>query len=75
MIEVRDLFFNTPARRKFLRTAPTEFGHINDTLTRIAMVHHHVAFKLSHNGKTTYDMPADDDRAHRCSQLLGGKGQ
>ena len=73
VIEVRDLFFNTPARRKFLRTAPTEFGHINDTLTRIAMVHHGVAFKLSHNGKTTYDMPTDTDRAHRCSQLLGGK--
>ena len=71
VIEVRDLFHNTPARRKFLRTAPTEFGHINDTLSRIAMVHHHVAFKLTHNGKMTYDLPADNDRAHRCSQLLG----
>jgi len=71
VIEVRDLFFNTPARRKFMRTPPTEFGHINDTLSRIAMVHHHVAFKLSHNGKTTYDLPADNDRAHRCSKLLG----
>lgn len=71
VIEVRDLFFNTPARRKFLRTAPTEFGHITDTLSRIAMVHHGVAFKLSHNGKTTFDLPADNDRAHRCAQLLG----
>lgn len=71
VIEVRDLFFNTPARRKFLRTAPTEFGHINDTLGRMAMVHHGVAFKLSHNGKTTFDLPADNDRAHRCAQLLG----
>ena len=71
VIEVRDLFFNTPARRKFLRTAPTEFGHINDTLSRMAMVHHGVAFKLSHNGKTTFDLPADNDRAHRCAQLLG----
>lgn len=71
VIEVRDLFFNTPARRKFLRTAPTEFGHINDTLSRIAMVHHKVAFKLTNNGKTTFDLPVDTDRAHRCSQLLG----
>lgn len=71
VIEVRDLFFNTPARRKFLRTAPTEFGHINDTLSRIAMVHHGVAFKLTNNGKTTFDLPVDSDRAHRCSQILG----
>jgi len=71
VIEVRDLFFNTPARKKFLRTAPTEFGHINDTLTRIAMVHHGVAFKLTHNGKTTFDLPAEQDRARRCTQLLG----
>lgn len=71
VIEVRDLFFNTPARRKFLRTAPTEFGHINDTLSRMAMVHYNVAFKLSHNGKVTFDLPVDNDRAHRCAQLLG----
>ncbi len=71
VVEIRDLFFNTPARRKFLRTAPTEFGHINDSLSRIAMVHHEVAFKLTHNGKTTFDLPSDADRAHRCTQLLG----
>lgn len=71
VIEVRDLFFNTPARRKFLRTAPTEFGQINDTLTRIAMVHHRVAFKLKHNDRVTFDIPANQDRAQRCVALLG----
>ncbi len=71
VLEVRDLFFNTPARRKFLRTAPTEFGHINDTLTRIAMVHHKVAFKLKNNDRLTFDIPADQDRAQRCVALLG----
>jgi DNA mismatch repair protein MutL len=71
VLEVRDLFFNTPARRKFLRTASTEFGHINDTLTRIAMVHHHVAFKLSHNDRVTFDIPANPDRARRCITLIG----
>ena len=71
VIEVRDLFFNTPARRKFLRTAPTEFGQINDTLTRIAMVHPEVAFKLKHNDRVTFDIPAGQDRAQRCVALLG----
>jgi len=71
VLEVRDLFFNTPARRKFLRTAPTEFGHINDTLTRIAMVHHKVAFKLVNNDRVTFDIPANQGRAQRCVALLG----
>jgi DNA mismatch repair protein MutL len=71
VLEIRDLFHNTPARRKFLRASPTEFGHINDTLTRIAMVHHDVAFKLKHNDRVTFDIPASQDRAQRCVALLG----
>jgi DNA mismatch repair protein MutL len=49
-IEVLDLFFNTPARRKFLRTEKTEFNHIDEVVRRIALAHFDVAFILTHNG-------------------------
>ena len=71
VIEVRDLFFNTPARRKFLRTPSTEFGHISELIGRVAMVHHAVAFRLSHNGRTVLDLPAEASRARRCVAVLG----
>jgi DNA mismatch repair protein MutL len=58
VIEVRHLFFNTPARRKFLRGAPTEFGHISDALVRLAIPFPDIAFKLIHNGRTALDFPA-----------------
>ncbi|REL28532.1 DNA mismatch repair endonuclease MutL [Thalassotalea euphylliae] len=50
-IEVNDLFFNTPARRKFLRTEKTEFNHIDEVIRRIALARFDVSFSLSHNGK------------------------
>lgn len=51
-IEVANLFFNTPARRKFLRTDKTEFAHIDEVVRRIALAKPNVAFSLTHNGKT-----------------------
>ncbi|TWX66381.1 DNA mismatch repair endonuclease MutL [Colwellia demingiae] len=51
-IEVLDLFFNTPARRKFLRTEKTEFNHIDEVVRRIALAHFEVSFSLTHNGNT-----------------------
>jgi len=71
VIEVRDLFFNTPARRKFMRTAATEFGHIADTVNRTAMVHPAVGFTLTHNGRKSIDLPANDDQRQRCVHILG----
>ena len=71
VIEVRDLFFNTPARRRFMRAAATEYGHIADTLGRVAMVHPRVGFALSHNGRATLDLPPGQDRRQRCVALLG----
>ena len=50
-IEVLDLFFNTPARRKFLRTEKTEFNHIDEVIRRIALARFDVTFTLTHNGK------------------------
>ncbi len=71
VIEVRDLFFNTPARRKFMRTAQTEFSHINETVSRIAMMQPTVAFKLMHNDRTVLDVAATEDPLHRCVEMLG----
>jgi len=57
-VEIRNLFYNTPARRKFLRGPSTEFGHISDALLRLALPHPKIAFKLLHNGRTALDLPA-----------------
>jgi DNA mismatch repair protein MutL len=50
-LEVLDLFYNTPARRKFMRTEKTEFGHIDEVVRRIALARFDVTINLSHNGK------------------------
>ncbi|ODN41683.1 DNA mismatch repair endonuclease MutL [Piscirickettsia litoralis] len=73
-IHVRDLFFNVPARRKFLRAERTEFLHIDETVRKIALSHFPVAFKLSHNGKVIFDLKAavslTEQRA-RVAKLCG----
>ncbi len=56
-IEVRDLFYNVPARRKFLRTEATEFQHIARMLERLSLSRFDVAFSLSHNGRTVWSLP------------------
>ena len=56
-IEVRDLFINTPARRKFLRTEKTEFGYLEDVVKRIALSQFHVGFTLRHNGRNIFSLP------------------
>lgn len=56
-IDVRDLFFNTPARRKFMRTIKTEFRHIDDIVKRIALSRFDIAFKLTHNKKLLRNLP------------------
>ncbi len=71
-IETRDLFYNTPARRKFLRTDNTEFKHLDQIVRRMALARFDVAFKLSHNGKVILHLPrteADDPR--RIKMVLG----
>ena len=56
-IEVRQLFFNTPARLKFLKTLATEQGAIADSFQRVALANHHVAFRLTADGRTLFDLP------------------
>lgn len=55
-IEVRNLFFNTPVRRKFLRAAPTEMGHVSEVFTRLALAHPHLRLTLANNDKRVYEL-------------------
>ena len=73
-VDVRDLFFNTPARRKFLKTEKTEFGHIESVVTRQALSRFDVGFRLVHQGRVTRQLtPAlsENTQIARVSQLLG----
>ena len=73
-VEARDLFFNVPARRKFLRGERTEFGHIEDNLVRLALSRFAVGFGLWHNQRTVLDLePAGSEEARtwRVAELLG----
>ena len=73
-IEVRDLFYNTPARRKFLRTEKTEFSHIETGVKRMALSRFDVAFSLRHNQREVLDLkPASrqEDKERRVGQLCG----
>ncbi|HYC43095.1 MAG TPA: DNA mismatch repair endonuclease MutL [Noviherbaspirillum sp.] len=71
-IDVRDLYFNTPARRKFLKSEQTEFGHCAEVVRRIALSRPDVAFSLSHNGKTIdhWNVSAVDKRS---AHILGNE--
>lgn len=73
-VEVRDLFFNTPARRKFLRTEKTEYNHLEDVLKRQALGRFSVGFSLSHNGRTAFSLPVAKDQTskeRRLAQICG----
>ncbi len=71
VIEVRDLFFNTPARRKFLKQDTTEFGHILDAVTCVALANLSVRFVLISDSKTVLDVLPTRDLAVRAAGLLG----
>ena len=73
-VEVRDLFFNTPARRKFLRAEKTEFDHLQEVIKRLALARFDVAFHLRHNGKTVFalhEAPDEISRARRVASVCG----
>jgi DNA mismatch repair protein MutL len=69
-VSVADLYFNTPARRKFLRTEATEFGHCDEVFCRIALARPDVAFTLKHNGRVSRLLRAQP-AAERVGALLG----
>lgn len=73
-IEVVDLFFNTPARRKFLRTDKTEFSHIDELVKRLALSRFDVSWQLNHNGQSVRRLPlanSDNVRQKRVAMLCG----
>jgi DNA mismatch repair protein MutL len=74
-IEVLDLFFNTPARRKFLRTEKTEFNHIDEVIRRIALACFNISFSLMHNGKIVRQYRAALTQAQRAKRVAMVCGQ
>lgn len=73
-VEVHDLFYNTPARRKFLRTERTEFGHIDKWIRRLALARPDVAFSVSHNGRSVLNLKAatdNDGHLQRITRICG----
>ncbi|KAF0204850.1 MAG: DNA mismatch repair protein [Gallionellaceae bacterium] len=71
-IEMRELYFNTPARRKFLKSENTEFAWCDETFKRIALSRPDVAFSLQHNGRMVWQLPAQN-LAQRITAILGAE--
>lgn len=71
MITVRNLFYNTPARRKFLKTINTEMGHIADTISGMALAHPGIQFKLTHNNKVIKHWSVAHHPKDRAGDVLG----
>ena len=70
-IEIKEIFFNTPARRKFLKSPATELSHVCDAVNRMALAYPEVHFRLQHDGRNVADYPAVSDARDRLHQVLG----
>lgn len=71
VVTIKNLFYNTPARKKFLKKPATEQGHVLSTITWNALAHERVHFTFTHNGRTTLDIPAVSNRPERIKQIFG----
>ena len=69
LVEVRELFYNVPARKKFLRTEQTEYKHIESLFKTLALSHPSIGFKLIHNTKVIYQLRAAQDAGQRQQRL------
>lgn len=70
-IDVDELFFNTPVRRKFMKSVQTEAGHVSEAFSRVALAQPHVHFTLRHNERHVYDLPPSDPWTTRIAQVFG----
>ncbi len=70
-ITIQQLFFNTPARLKFLKTIPTEFRHIQETVLHQALARPHIQFRLTHNQQLVFSLPKGQSLEQRIFQLFG----
>ncbi len=73
VMEIRNLFFNTPVRHRFLKTSQTERGHIVEAFTRIALANPQIHFVLTSNDKTLYDLPPTTRWSDRISEFFGAE--
>jgi DNA mismatch repair protein MutL len=72
-VTVRQLFYNTPARRKFMKSSATELGHVINMLQRQALAHPHINFRLTSNGKETLNLPPAASTADRLALVWGSE--
>jgi len=70
-IEVRNLFFNTPVRRQYLKSTTTEFGHVTEAFARLALPQPQIHFTLKHNDRMVHELPPTRDPLARIRQLFG----
>ncbi|MDG2207682.1 MAG: DNA mismatch repair endonuclease MutL [Pirellulales bacterium] len=70
-VAVSDLFFNTPVRRKFLRTIRTELGHCTEIFTRLSLAHPYIHFSLTHEERLLHDLPPVADLRERIAHFFG----
>ncbi len=70
-VKVAELFYNLPARRKFLRSASTELHHIQQVLIQLALAHEHLSLHLRHNGRSIWDWPPATSLKERVQQVFG----
>lgn len=68
---IRELFYNTPVRRKFMRTVQTEMGHITEAFTRVALAYPHLGMKLTHNTRTVHQLHASENWQDRIGAFFG----
>ncbi len=70
-INIKELFYNVPARKKFLKSATTEYNHVLDIFTNFALINPQISFKLIHNNKLVFNLPKTKAWLERIKQILG----